>query len=129
VAEIGAALADTSWFVAQGQRRSLREHPAELAVSILTVAELRFGVLNASDDGARAERLRTLLEAESLSPLPIDRLVAEAWARLRRALLIGGRRMPVNDSWIAATAIAHRLPVVTQDSDYDGVPGLRVIRV
>jgi predicted nucleic acid-binding protein len=37
--------------------------------------------------------------------------------------------MPVNNSWIAATAMAHRLPVVTQDDDYDGVPGLDVIRI
>jgi predicted nucleic acid-binding protein len=37
--------------------------------------------------------------------------------------------MPLNDSWIAATAIAHKAPVVSQDSDYDNVPGLQVIRV
>jgi len=37
--------------------------------------------------------------------------------------------MPLNDSWIAATAIAHKLPVVAQDADYDRVPGLKVIRV
>ncbi len=37
--------------------------------------------------------------------------------------------MPVNDSWIAATAIANDLAVASQDGDYDGVPGLRVLRV
>ncbi len=37
--------------------------------------------------------------------------------------------MPVNDSWIAATAMSHDLAVVTQDADYDDVPGLRVVRV
>jgi len=35
--------------------------------------------------------------------------------------------MRINDSWIAATAIAHRLPLVTQDRDYAGVPGLDVV--
>jgi hypothetical protein len=40
-----------------------------------------------------------------------------------------GLRMPVNDSWIAATAIALGVPVVTQDSDYVEVPGLDVIHV
>jgi predicted nucleic acid-binding protein len=54
--------------------------------------------------------------------------VALAWASLRRALRDRKRKMPANDSWIAATAIAHRLPVVTQD-DYVDVPGLEVIRV
>ena len=37
--------------------------------------------------------------------------------------------MPINDSWIAATALARGMPVVTQDSDYDDVPGLRVVKV
>ena len=64
-----------------------------------------------------------------LDPLPIDRPVAHAWAALRLALRDQARRMPLNDSWIAATAIAHRIPVVTQDDDYDGVPNLAVIRV
>ena len=45
--------------------------------------------------------------------------------RLRAA----GRRAPVNDSWIAATAIAHGVPVVTQDSDYDAMPDVRVIKI
>jgi predicted nucleic acid-binding protein len=37
--------------------------------------------------------------------------------------------MPLNDSWIAATAIANGIPVVSRDGDYDEVPGLRVIRL
>jgi predicted nucleic acid-binding protein len=37
--------------------------------------------------------------------------------------------MPLNDSWIAATAIANRLPVVAQDDDYADIPGLEVIRI
>jgi predicted nucleic acid-binding protein len=37
--------------------------------------------------------------------------------------------MPINDSWIAATAIANDLAVASQDGDYDDIPGLRVIRI
>ena len=40
-----------------------------------------------------------------------------------------GKRMPVNDSWIAATAMSLGVPVVTQDEDYVEVVGLEVIRV
>ncbi len=48
---------------------------------------------------------------------------------LRILLRDSGQRMPVNDSWIAATAMALRIPVVTQDEDYVDVPGLRVTSV
>lgn len=123
-------LADTSLFIAAEQQRPLTGPPPEhVAVSVITVGELRLGVLAAVDGASRARRLETLSHAEALEPLPIDRDVAHAWASLRLALRGSGKRMPLNDSWIAATAIANRIPVVSQDDDYDEVPGLQVIRV
>lgn len=38
-----------------------------------------------------------------------------------------GRKLATNDSWIAATAIAHDLPPVTQGREYNDVPGLTVV--
>lgn len=124
------ALADTSVFVAIELERQLSgPPPTRVAVSVITVGELRLGVLVADDGHTRARRLETLTHVESLNPLPIDATVAMSWAALRLALRDEGRHMPLNDSWIAATAIANHLPVVTQDADYDNVPGLVVIRV
>lgn len=124
------ALADTSLFIAVEHDRPLSAHPPErVAVSVVTVGELRLGVLAAQDGPARARRLDTLFAAAALDPLPIDEGVAHAWANLRLALRDAGKRMPINDSWIAATAIANNLAVASQDNDYDDIPGLRVIRV
>jgi predicted nucleic acid-binding protein len=125
----GLALADTSLFIALEQSRTSSSLvPEAVTVSVITVGELRLGVL-AADEATRAIRLRTLSRAEAFEPLPVDRRVAAAWAELRIALREQGRRMPLNDSWIAATALAHSIPVVTQDRDYDNVPGLHVIRL
>jgi predicted nucleic acid-binding protein len=124
------AVADTSLFIAIEQERTLSGSPPEtVAVSVITVGELRLGVLAAGDGPTRARRLETVSRAETLEPLPVDAGVAHAWAALRLALRDDGKRMPLNDSWIAATAIANRIPVVSQDGDYDGVRGLDVIRV
>lgn len=124
------ALADTSVFIAREQGRALTAPPADdVAVSVVTVGELHLGVLMAADVDRRALRLATLRLAEQLEPLPIDESVAQAWATLVARLRTAGRRMPINDSWIAATALARGMPVVTQDSDYDDVPGLRVVKV
>jgi hypothetical protein len=123
------ALADTSIFLALEQNRPFSGPPPKaVAVSVITVGELRLGVQAAADGATRARRLETLSRAEALEPLPVDRAVVHAWARLRLALRDVGKRMPLNDSWIAATAIANRIPVVSQDDDYDEVPGLTVIR-
>jgi len=127
-AELG--LADTSLFIALEQERPLAGTPPKsIAVSAITIAELHLGVLAAEHGPTRARRLDTLTRADSLDSLPVDRSVAVAWAALRLALRDAGQRMPVNDSWIAATALANNIPIVSQGADYDGVPELQVIRV
>jgi predicted nucleic acid-binding protein len=128
---IERGLADTSLFIAREARRSIdiAALPQRLAVSVVTVGELRAGVLAALDGATRDRRLDTLTAALSLEPLPIDVAVANAWARLRLALREAGLRMPVNDSWIAATAMAHAMPVVTQDDDFPSLSELVVIHV
>ena len=124
------ALADTSLFIAVEQDRPLSSPPpGRLAVSVVTVGELRLGVLAAQDGPTRARRLETLSAVAALDPLSVDEGVAHAWATLRLALRDEGKRMPINDSWIAATAIANNLAVASQDGDYDHIPGLQVIRV
>jgi len=127
-------LADTSVFIAEESDRALdvRLLPDELAVSVVTLAELTAGVLVAADSGIRATRLATLDALADVEVLPIDESAALSWARLRVHLAETGRRMNVNDLWIAATALAHQLPVVTQDADFqpvEGVGGLSIITV
>lgn len=124
-------LADTSLFIARETGRSVRSDalPDRLGVSVITIGELRVGVLNASDIVVRDRRLSTLASALALHPLPVDGEVAAAWARLRVALRERGLSMPINDSWIAATAVAHGVPVVTQDADFLEIDDLDVIRV
>jgi len=124
-------LADTSLFIAHETGRTLdaASLPDRLAVSVVTIGELRAGVLAARDLETRDRRLATLTAALVLAPVPVDDNVAAAWARLRVMLRDLGLRMGVNDSWIAATALALGVPVVTQDDGYVRVPGLEVISV
>ena len=124
-------LADTSVFIARESDRPLQESlfPDELAVSIITIGELRAGVLATNDVKIRDQRLATLTAAMTLDPVSVDDDVAAQWARLRVLLRDSSQRMPVNDSWIAATAMALDVPIVTQDDDYIRLAELSVIRV
>ena len=122
------SLVDTSVFIGIEQARlDDASLPTHGAVSMITIGELKLGVLAATGTAICAARLRTLQDALTLQPLPIDERVSDAWAELTVALRRTGRRLATNDGWIAATAIAHGLPLVTQDRDYDGVPGLQVV--
>lgn len=124
-------LADTSVFIARESGRAFDTAalPDELAVSVITIGELRAGVLAAVTVEARDRRLGTFTSALRLDPVPVDESVATEWARLRVLLRDTDQRMPVNDSWIAATAMALGVPVVTQDDDFPAVEGLTVTRV
>src|SRR5229473_2593045 len=98
-------LLDTSIFIAQESGRALGTLPTAAAISVVTVAELHLGVLMADRSAARA--------------------FAEIVAEARRH----GRRPKIMDTWIAATAITHGLPVYTQDDDFATIPGIQVFRI
>ena len=127
-------LLDTSVLIATETGRPLDTNalPDEVFISVVTIAELQAGVLAAADTATRARRLATLDSVAGLEALPIDIVAAGHWATLRVRLAEEGRRINVNDLWIAAVAAANDLPVVTQDSDYDpleSIGGPQVSRI
>jgi len=125
------ALLDTSVFIAteSGRPRSEMAGVTETEISVVTLAELTLGVLMANDVD-RPARVATLSAVESTwEPMPVDAEVARQFARIVAALRASRRRVPILDALVAATAIVERIPVVTQDRDYDEISGLEVIRV
>lgn len=97
---------------------------------MVTISELRYGVLVADEPERRATRLRTLETARQLaSPLPIDEPVGDELARLRAALRSVGRSMKVMDAWIAATAMAYDAAVYTQDADFEAARATGLVGV
>ena len=125
------ALADTSIFIGMEAKRFdvSQFDEFEWGISVVTLGELRLAVLQAADAEAVSRRLSTYQLAQRFEALAIDDAVSEAWALLVSRLRAAGQKVPVNDSWIAATALAHGIPLVTQDSDCQAMPGLMVVRI
>jgi predicted nucleic acid-binding protein len=123
---------DTSVFIADEQGRTLAAGslPDEAAVSVVSLAELELGVHLATNAEIRARRLSTLRAVQTTyEALPVNEQVASSFARIVADARRAGQRPTVQDSWIAATALAHRVPVYTQDADLDVIPGIQVVRV
>jgi predicted nucleic acid-binding protein len=113
---------DTSVFIAGERERPLAVErlPDEAAVSVVTIAELHLGVHMADEVDIRARRLETLRAVQATYvALPIDEVVAAAFAELVATARRGGHRPKVQDTWIAATARVHAAAVYTQDRDFD----------
>ncbi len=96
------------------------ESPGEIeaAISVVSLTELHYGVLVATDDDERARRMDRLAAIEAaLDPLPITPEIARAWGRLAAAVTQRGgnpRRRQV-DLAIASTALVERVPLLTND--------------
>jgi predicted nucleic acid-binding protein len=127
---VSRAVADTSVFIARETGRALRDLPDEIAVSVVTAAELELGVLRARDQRTRGARLATLSRVRAEYPLlVIDDATASCFARLADEQLSAGRRLRRHDTWIAAAALRHGAAVVTQDADFTSFTGVQILRV
>jgi hypothetical protein len=92
----------------------------DIAISIVSIAELQFGVLIAPDDDRRAHRLARLSAVlRSFEPLPVDAAVAASYGELAAATHRAGRKATARslDLMIAATAHAHGARLVTANVD------------
>jgi hypothetical protein len=105
--------------------------PGELAISIASIAELKFGVLVANNDKTRATRLSRLSSIERrFDALPVDEAVVDSYARLAARVVAVGRqpRARVMDLLIAATAHAHDATIYTRNAaDLAGLEDLVTI--
>jgi len=96
-----------------------------LFVSFMSVAELYKWPFERNWGEAKKQGLTDYLK--NYTVLPYDDALAWCWAELV-AKTCRGRPMSLQDSWIAATAIRHAMPIVTHNRrHFENVPGLAVI--
>jgi len=115
---------DTSVLIAE----DITPIPGELAISVISIAELQFGVLVAKNPEVRATRLTKLGTIQRrFDPLPVDDAVVDSYSRLAAAVVRAGRqpRARTMDLLIAATAHAHNAAIYTRNAkDLHGLEGL-----
>jgi predicted nucleic acid-binding protein len=108
--------------------------PGELAISVVSFAELQFGVLVAKNPRIRAQRLTRLNHLQRrFDPLPVDAAVSDSYAHLASLVVAAGRqpRARAFDLMIAATAHAHGAALLTRNAtDFVGLDeALEVVAV
>ena len=96
--------------------RWLENNEPELVIDAIVFSELAVGV-ESLPKGRRRERLEAWFDGfqETIECLPWDSATGREWARLVVELRRRGRKMPLVDSMIAATARVHNLTIVSRN--------------
>jgi predicted nucleic acid-binding protein len=116
---VSAGILDTSVIIDWDDAAVTAALPDESAVSVITLAELAAGPHLSADPAERARRQIRLQQVEALfDPLVLDAAVARSYGQVVAAVVAAGRthRRRVADLLIAATALAHQLPLYTRNA-------------
>ncbi|NKI36182.1 type II toxin-antitoxin system VapC family toxin [Wenzhouxiangella sp. XN79A] len=104
----------------------LAHPPSEIAIPIVVVYEIEFGLAKSTRPKQRRQQFEQLLSGVSL--LPFDRAAATRAAELRADLERRGLPIGPLDTLIAGTTLAHRATLVTHNTrEFSRIPGLELV--
>jgi predicted nucleic acid-binding protein len=96
-----------------------------IAISFITVGELYFGAYRKT--GERSDWQISRIDLDRRRSFRLMRAYAEPTLKSKRRWNLRASRVSANDLWIAACAVRHGIPLVTNNRrDFDGIPGLVV---
>ena len=94
-------------------------------LSVPVLAEYQYGLINSRHQ----KSLETWLEQlkSSWPVLILDVMTVRFYAEIRNQLKKKGQMIPVNDLWIAALAMQHQQPILSEDRHFDRIDGVKRI--
>jgi predicted nucleic acid-binding protein len=122
-------LLDADWIISFLKGRShavdLVKHLADqgIAISVIAYGEIYEGLLGTGATAQQGARLDELVRTVNLLAPNLD--IARRYAQIRLQLRSQGLLIPDNDMWIAATAQAYDLTLVSRDGHFQRIPQLR----
>jgi predicted nucleic acid-binding protein len=122
------SIADTSAVILLSRRDAEAERRLEgknFAITFVTLAELHLGILKTNDQIAALRRVLEVLTGQSICHT--SAITSMLYADIYYDLEKRGEMIPVNDIWIAASALENRLPLLARDQHFSKVRGLSVI--
>lgn len=96
-----------------------------LAVPVIVLGEYRLGIAQSRHRASYERWLQDWVAAVRV--LDIDQETTHSYAAIGLELKKKGKAIPANDLWIAALCRQHSFPLLSRDTHFDFVPGLRRI--
>ena len=101
----------------------------DIKMSIASWIEIMYGIKKSKIAGQKQlGEFRQLLESRQINILPLEEIIADEFISLKLDLEKKGERLADFDLFIAATAVAHDLTLVTGNKKhFSRVPGLKLL--
>lgn len=127
---MSAILLDTNAFTGYlcGDRRVLEAlaKTGRVHMSVFVLGELFAGFRSGSKEKSNRQILEAFLANPVVRVLDATRETADYFGLIKSALKKSGQPIPLNDAWIAAHALETGSVLVTYDTHFAVVPGLRI---
>lgn len=113
--------------VLNGDRELINELSkiSSLCTCTVVLGELMYGAAKSAHVVQNKQNAKSFCSRYPL--LGVSNIVAEFYGEIKKDLLSHGNVMPENDMWIAATALANDMTVITQDKHFEHIQNLMVI--
>jgi len=115
----------SAWADGQPSVSGHLQSAARVVVPVVALGEYLFGILQSRYRQRYEEWLDQNLSSVELAA--VDVATAREYGKLRLELKQRATPIPANDTWIAALARQHSLPVLSNDAHFDVVPGIQRI--
>jgi tRNA(fMet)-specific endonuclease VapC len=102
----------------------LAEFGDEIYLPVVVLAELTFGFLRGSRQEENEKKLQNIIESLKIGIININRDVGRKYALIYDQLVRKGRKIPINDVWIAACCMDIGGTLLTRDSHFDVIDAL-----
>ena len=115
--------------VLNGDRELINELSkiSSLCTCTVVLGELMYGAAKSAHVVQNKQNAKSFCSRYPL--LGVSNIVAEFYGEIKKGLLSHGNVMPENDMWIAATALANDMTVITQDKHFEHIQNLMVIKL
>ena len=113
----------SAWVGGDQKVERLLAQEAFLALPVIVLGEYRYGLSGSRLQSTLEPKLAEL--ERFVRVLDITRATAKVYALVRTELKRKGKPIPANDAWIAALAREHDLPILSRDTHFDSVDGIK----
>ena len=100
---------------------ALSDFGEELYLPAVVIAELTYGFMKGTKEKLNEKKLQEFIESLDVRIIGIDRDTARKYALIYHFLVKKGRKIPINDVWIAASCLSIGGTLISRDKHFDSI--------